>query len=100
MRIEDVVAIAKEADKAIMEVYRDDDSWNVVYKDNDMGPVTEADTRANKIIQNGLQKLDPSIPILGEEEDVIPPYETRQHWKEYWCVDPLDGTKEFIASKK
>jgi len=33
--------------------------------------------------------------VLSEESAVIP-WETRQSWKQYWLVDPLDGTKEFI----
>ena len=47
------------------------------------------------IINEGLQKLFPEIPILDEEK-VIPEYETRKKWESYFLIDPLDGTKEFI----
>lgn len=64
----------------------------------DGSPVTEADLLANQVIIDGLEKLslDEHYPILSEETDVLP-YETRCHWKRYWCIDPLDGTKSFIA---
>src|SRR5690606_20541590 len=39
--------------------------------------------------------LAPEIPVLSEESVTIP-WETRQQWGEYWLVDPLDGTKEFL----
>jgi 3'(2'), 5'-bisphosphate nucleotidase len=43
----------------------------------------------------GLQKLDPSIPVLSEEGNEIP-YSERRGWSHFWLVDPLDGTKEFV----
>jgi 3'(2'), 5'-bisphosphate nucleotidase len=39
--------------------------------------------------------LTPEIPILSEENCDIP-YKIRSQWTQYWLVDPLDGTKEFI----
>jgi 3'(2'), 5'-bisphosphate nucleotidase len=42
-----------------------------------------------------LTRLWPEIPVLSEESAEIP-WETRQSWQQYWLVDPLDGTKEFI----
>jgi 3'(2'), 5'-bisphosphate nucleotidase len=42
-----------------------------------------------------LTKLYPYIPVLSEEGKEIP-YQDRKNWQRFWCVDPLDGTKEFI----
>lgn len=62
----------------------------------DDSPVTAADIAAHKILAAGLAALDPSIPVLSEEDCEIPLSE-RQQWTRWWLVDPLDGTKEFIS---
>ncbi|NTU42041.1 MAG: 3'(2'),5'-bisphosphate nucleotidase CysQ [Nitrospirales bacterium] len=90
--VQKIVAIAREAGAAIMEIYRRD--YSVAYKD-DKSPLTEADCAANGIIVSGLQELYPEIPILSEEGKTIP-FEERRSWDWFWLVDPLDGTKEFI----
>ena len=90
--IQDIVTIAKETGNAIMQIYKQD--FEVEYK-QDSSPLTLADKEANNIIEDGLNKLSVSFPILSEEGDDIP-YEDRKHWEYFWLVDPLDGTKEFI----
>lgn len=60
----------------------------------DKSPLTEADLESNKFIIQSLLKLDSTIPILTEESLVD--WSVRKHWSQYWLVDPLDGTKEFI----
>jgi len=90
--IQDIVTIAKEAGDAIMQVYNQD--FEVEYK-QDSSPLTLADKEANNIIEDGLNKLSVSFPILSEEGKEIP-YEERKHWEYFWLVDPLDGTKEFV----
>ena len=90
--MERIIAIAKEAGDAIMEIYQRD--FTVDYKE-DSSPLTDADRAAHGIILRGLHALYPKIPFLSEEGDAIP-YEIRQHWEAFWLVDPLDGTKEFI----
>ncbi len=92
INIENIVAIAKEAGDAIMEIYNSD--FQVEYKD-DKSPLTEADTRSNEIICKALHSLHPDIPLLSEENKEVP-YEERKYWEYYWCIDPIDGTKEFI----
>ncbi len=67
---------------------------DVTIKD-DSSPLTLADRRANAVIVEGLASLDSSIPVLSEESEQ-PGWAERQHWRRYWLVDPLDGTKEFI----
>lgn len=62
----------------------------------DGSPVTRADRAAHDIICRGLARLDSSIPIVSEEAQVPLPTD-RSRWRRYWLVDPLDGTKEFLA---
>jgi len=88
-----LIYAAQEASKAIMEIYGTDD-FQVTYKD-DKSPLTRADTEANRIITEILEEHYPGIPILSEESKEIP-YEERNTWDEFFLVDPVDGTKEFI----
>lgn len=90
--LEKIVTIAKEAGDAIMTIYKKD--FTVEYKD-DKSPLTEADIKSNEIICSALAKLYPNIPIMSEENKQIE-YKIRENWEYYWCIDPIDGTKEFI----
>jgi len=90
--IEDIKQIALEAGETVMQIYKKD--FTVEYKD-DKSPLTEADKAANEIICSRLKELYPNIPLMSEENKEID-YETRKNWEYYWCIDPIDGTKEFI----
>ncbi len=90
---DNLVDIAYEAGKAILEVYHSDD-FNVESKADD-SPLTRADKMANDVICQGLEKLDTIFPIISEENKEIP-YDERKAFTNFWLVDPLDGTKEFI----
>lgn len=90
--LEPVIAIAREAGDAIMQVYRG--NIEIQHK-ADHSPLTEADLAAHQIIEHGLNRLTPQIPVLSEESAAIP-YGIRSGWTRYWLVDPLDGTREFI----
>ncbi|MCV6590861.1 MAG: 3'(2'),5'-bisphosphate nucleotidase CysQ [Marinobacterium sp.] len=85
--------IARRAGTAIMQVY-DCDDFQVQHK-GDNSPLTAADLAAHKIIDEGLARLTPELPRLSEEAADID-FASRKHWHRYWCIDPLDGTKEFI----
>ena len=89
---ETVIAIAREASAAIMQVYAA--GFDVVLKD-DRSPVTAADLAAHQCIVDGLARLTPDLPVLSEEAAAAP-WDVRQHWGAYWLVDPLDGTREFV----
>lgn len=91
--IEQVVDIAVDAGKAIMQIYQQA-SFDEQLK-SDQSPLTAADLAAHHLIVDRLQKLTPEIPILSEESQ-SEPWQLRQTWHTYWLVDPLDGTKEFI----
>lgn len=84
--------IALEAGIAILEIYNSD--FKVEYK-QDQSPLTIADLKANEIICNSLQKYYPKIPIMSEENKQID-FSVRKNWDLYFCVDPIDGTKEFV----
>src|ERR1700679_2850355 len=62
----------------------------------DGSPVTEADLAADRIIGEGLARLVPEIPAISEERVHLatPPYEGS-----FFLIDPLDGTKEFVAGR-
>ena len=96
--IDDVAAIANHAGDAIMEIYTKTplDEWKAIADFKaDGSPLTKADTTANKIICDALAAAYPKIPIMSEENKMLP-YDERKGWDYFWCVDPLDGTKEFI----
>jgi 3'(2'), 5'-bisphosphate nucleotidase len=87
-----ITEICLRAGKKILEIYQTD--FSVEHKD-DNSPLTAADMAAHHTIIEGLQELTPDIPVLSEESASIP-YATRQAWQQYWLVDPLDGTREFV----
>src|SRR6202040_543036 len=83
---------ALAAGEAIMRVYAE--PFEVIQK-SDQTPVTEADLAAERVIVKMLTEAFPDIPIVSEEtapEDGFKPPAAR-----FWVVDPLDGTKEFVA---
>lgn len=87
--------IAKQAGEAILAIYNDDSvSGEVDYK-SDNSPLTLADRAAHEVIARELAALTPDIPLLSEEGKEIE-YAERSGWKQFWLVDPLDGTKEFV----
>ena len=90
--LEPVAAIAAEAGRAILEIY--DQTFEVTHK-ADHSPLTEADLASHRVIRDALARLTPDIPLLSEESADIA-FDVRSRWPEYWLVDPLDGTKEFV----
>ena len=83
--------IARQAGAILMDIYATD--FKVAYKaKND--PVTEADTKANAYIISELGRAFPDDGIVAEETEDKSDALKRGRC---WYVDPLDGTKEFIA---
>jgi 3'(2'), 5'-bisphosphate nucleotidase len=62
----------------------------------DGSPVTPADEAAESIIREGLARLAPGLPIVSEEDTARP---RPSAGEAYFLVDPLDGTREFIAGR-
>lgn len=79
-----------EGGAEILEVYHSD--FAVETKD-DKSPLTLADKNAHNAIMQHLEAT--GLPVLSEEGRDIA-YKERSQWSEFWMVDPLDGTKEFI----
>jgi len=87
----DIIRISISAGEEILKVYHAED-FGVEIKE-DKSPLTIADKNANDVITGFLKTTQ--YPILSEEGKEIP-FEERKNWKQFWLVDPLDGTKEFI----
>lgn len=88
--LETAIELARAAGAIIMNHYAQ--GTEVEIKGDD-SPVTAADKDANELIVAGLRKAFPGDAILAEEstDDLV-----RQSNRRLWCVDPLDGTREFI----
>lgn len=90
--VHSLLTLAQQAACAIMAIYRTDFSART--KD-DHSPVTEADEKAEAIILAGLKIQWPHIPVIAEEAAAaghIPEFSNQ-----FFLVDPLDGTKEFVS---
>lgn len=87
----EAVKASVKAGEGILEVYNSDDFDIEIKSDN--SPLTRADKKSNEIIMSYIENL--GFPVLSEEGKELT-YEDRKHWETLWCVDPLDGTKEFI----
>jgi 3'(2'), 5'-bisphosphate nucleotidase len=90
--IQPVIGVAALAGDRILGIYNTD--FEVETKEDD-SPLTSADKAAHITIVEALAELTPEIPVLSEESTAIS-WEERSRWSEYWLIDPLDGTKEFI----
>lgn len=84
--------IAQEAGKIILEYYKSDIP---IHSKADETPVTEADLKASEYIVRRLKEVYPDIPSLSEESSPEV-FDKRLEWDEFFLIDPLDGTKEFI----
>ncbi|MDR2659853.1 MAG: 3'(2'),5'-bisphosphate nucleotidase CysQ, partial [Spirochaetaceae bacterium] len=91
-----IMEIARTAGEKILEIYEKED-FEISVKD-DASPLTKADLAANDIITHALKQMS-SIPVVSEESfdysDIE--YALRKNLGRFWLVDPLDGTKDFIA---
>jgi 3'(2'), 5'-bisphosphate nucleotidase len=89
-----VIGLARRAGLAILAIY--DQQESIVTVKQDGSPLSQADLVSHQTILDGLTQLTPAWPVLSEESGEIP-YEERRWWEHYWLVDPLDGTKDFLA---
>ena len=91
--MEPLTALVVQAGEAIMRVNR---AAMRVDGKQDGSPVTEADLAADQIIADGLARLAGDVPTLSEERTHLasPPFRGS-----FFLIDPLDGTKEFVAGR-
>jgi 3'(2'), 5'-bisphosphate nucleotidase len=91
--IEPLTDLVIRAGEAILAVNR---SAMKVEGKGDGSPVTEADLAADRIIVEGLARLAPDVPSLSEECT----HRAGPHYSgSFFLIDPLDGTKEFVAGR-
>ncbi len=91
--LDDIRDLARRAGEVILDIYRTDFE---VRRKSDSSPVTEADEAAERVILPALRALTPGVPVIAEEEAAAGRIESLSG-DYFWLVDPLDGTKEFIA---
>ncbi|SMN13452.1 3'(2'),5'-bisphosphate nucleotidase [Bathymodiolus heckerae thiotrophic gill symbiont] len=87
-----LIKLATDVGEEILSCYEND--LKITLK-TDETPFTIADKNAHQSIIETLSHLTPNTPILSEESDAIT-FEERSKWDEYWLIDPLDGTRDFI----
>lgn len=94
--LDETLNISYQAGKYLVDFYQKfkESAVNVEHK-LDNTPVTEVDLCLSQFLIEKLTALTPHVPILSEEQCKIPFAERRQ-WDEYWLIDPLDGTQQFI----
>ncbi len=90
---EAALSVAREAAQLVMRVYAK--PFDVEYKVKD-DPVTRADREANDLACDRLARAFPGVPIVAEESDPRT-YAGFGRADAAWFVDPLDGTREFVA---
>jgi 3'(2'), 5'-bisphosphate nucleotidase len=88
-----VEALARQAGAAILELYQ---TGTPTIVKSDGSPVTAADLASDAILSPGLAALTPDIPVVSEE-GVEAGRVVDISGGNFWLVDPLDGTKEFIG---
>jgi 3'(2'), 5'-bisphosphate nucleotidase len=87
-----LLEIALEAGAEIMKYFKT--GVKTCYKEDD-SPLTLADIAANKIITERLKITN--VPLISEESENAE-YEIRKNYNEFWLIDPIDGTKQFISN--
>ncbi len=87
-----LINLALKTGEEVLKIYYA--GFKTKYKE-DNSPITEADIVANRIIIERLKQT--SIPVISEES-VNEKYRYRSNYDEFWIIDPIDGTKQFIRN--
>ena len=93
--VQPLLELCREAGGLICAHYRAPEAGNFQSKGDD-SPLTRADLDSHECLQHGLERLEPNLPVLSEES-AESELAQRREWRQFWLVDPLDGTKEFLA---
>lgn len=91
--LDDLCAIISRASAAILAIPLSEVEQRTK---GDQSPVTEADEASEAVILDGLARLTPDIPVIAEESAANAPLSVE---RSCFIVDPLDGTKEFLAGR-
>ena len=81
------------AGKKSIEIYKK--GLKIITKP-DNSPVTNGDLEVNRLLTEKIKDLTPNIPIISEETVDL---KKKNSLKTFWLIDPIDGTKEYIAGK-
>ena len=92
--LEGLIEAALEAGRAVREIYR---RGFAVHRKDDATPVTDADHASEAIILAYLARTTPTTPVVAEE--AVAAGRTPRIGAEFYLVDPLDGTREFVARR-
>jgi len=92
--IASILELLEHAGSEIMTIYREG-NFQTRLKD-DASPVTLADIASDTIVKTGLSRITPGLNVFSEEAKDVS-FTERSQWDPLWILDPLDGTKEFIA---
>ena len=90
---ESLINTFKDAGKMSIELYKK--GLHIEIKE-DKSPVSNGDLKVNELITNKIKDLTPNIPIVSEETVDL---NKKNKAKIFWLIDPIDGTKEYIAGK-
>jgi len=90
---ESLIDTFKQAGNQSIELYKK--GLKIEIKE-DNSPVSNGDLRVNEIITKKILSLTPNIPIISEETVNL---KIKNKSKIFWLIDPIDGTKEYIAGK-
>ena len=90
--VKPIIKLSVRAGESILKIY---DTEFEINEKTDLTPLTEADLQSHNIIVSGLKSITPDIPIISEEKK-LESFALRKSRKQYWLIDPLDGTREFI----
>ena len=90
---ENLIDTFNDAGKVAIDLY--DKGLKIEIKE-DKSPVSNGDIKVNELITNQIKKLTPNVPIVSEETVNL---KIKNKAKIFWLIDPIDGTKEYIAGK-
>ena len=90
---ENLINTFNEAGRVSIDLYKK--GLKIEIKE-DNSPVSNGDIKVNELITKKIKDLTPNIPIVSEETVDL---KKKNEAKIFWLVDPIDGTKEYIAGK-
>ena len=90
---ESLIDTFEEAGKISIDLYKK--GLKIEIKE-DKSPVSNGDLRVNELITDRIKDITPNLPIVSEETVDL---NVKNTSKIFWLIDPIDGTKEYIAGK-
>tara|TARA_B100000963_G_scaffold345695_1_gene350061 strand:+ start:166 stop:945 length:780 start_codon:yes stop_codon:yes gene_type:complete len=90
---ESLINTFNEAGKISMDLYK---KGLKIEMKKDKSPVSNGDIKVNELLTNKIKSITPNLPIISEETVDL---NVKNTAKIFWLIDPIDGTKEYIAGK-